>query len=83
MESLKTKTLAEIYIRQGHLQEAFEIYQALAEKDPGDQDAREKMKYLSQRLGFLSSGPPTARSKEEKIHVLEGWLANIQNRRKR
>jgi hypothetical protein len=83
MESLKTKTLAEIYIRQGHLQEAFEIYRALAEKDPGDRDAREKLKYLSQRLGFLSSGPSTARSKEEKTRVLEGWLANIQNRRKR
>jgi len=75
--------LAEIYIRQGHLQEAFEIYQALVEKDPGDLEARERLNSLSQRLGFLSSRPSTARSKEEKIRVLQGWLANIQNRRKR
>ena len=83
MESLKTKTLAEIYIRQGHLQEAFEIYQALAEKDPGDQEAREKLKDLSERLGFSSSPLPEARSKEEKIRVLEGWLTHIQNPRKK
>jgi hypothetical protein len=83
MESLKTKTMAEIYLRQGHLQEAFEIYQALAEKDPGDQEARERLKSLSRSLGFSSPRPPMARSKKEKIQVLEGWLANIQKRRKR
>ncbi len=67
MEELKTKTLAEIYIKQGHLQDAYEILRALAEKDPSDQEVREKLEDL--------------RKKVEKLRPLQKWLTNIQNRR--
>ena len=33
MDRMTTKTLAEIYLQQGHLQEAYEIFKALAERD--------------------------------------------------
>ncbi len=69
MEELKTKTLAEIYLKQGHLQEAYEIFQALAEKDPSDQEIREKLEEL--------------RKKVEKVRPLQKWLTNIQNRREK
>ena len=69
MGPLKTRTLAEIYLKQGHLQEACDILQALAEKDPFDQEVREKLKDLRERLGKMQS--------------LAKWLANIQTRRKR
>ncbi len=67
MEDLKTKTLAEIYLKQGHLQEAYEIFQTLAEKDPFDQEVREKLAELRQKI--------------EKLRPLQKWLTNIQNRR--
>jgi hypothetical protein len=79
MESMATKTLAEIYLQQGHLQEAYEIYKALSEKDPFDQEIQKKVEELREKLhpspspNFLY--PP---SKEERIRHLEKWLANIR-----
>jgi len=82
MEQMKTKTMAEIYLKQGHLREAYEIFKVLAEEDPGDMEAGEKLRLLSQKLGFAaSSTSPTACSKERVLQALEQWLANIQIRR--
>ena len=50
MDQMATKTMAEIYLRQGHLQEAYEIYKALAERDPFDLDAQRRMEELSEKL---------------------------------
>ena len=82
MDRLTTKTLAEIYLQQGHLQEAYEIYKTLAEKDPFDADIQERLEELREKL---DPSPPSGfsypLSKEEKIHHLEKWLANIRKRR--
>lgn len=83
MDPIATKTLAEIYLQQGHDQEAYEIFKALAEKDPHNIELRYRLEQLSEKLSL--SPPfthPLLRSKEEKIHFLEKWLANIQKRRK-
>ena len=71
MERVPTKTLAEIYLQQGHLQEAYEILKALSEKDPSNQELKAKMRDLA-----------TALSTEEKIRILKQWLAKIQERKK-
>jgi len=82
MDRLTTKTLAEIYLQQGHLQEAYEIYKTLAEKDPFDADIQERLEELREKLDpSLPSGFSYPLSKEEKIHHLEKWLANIRKRR--
>ena len=82
MEPIATKTLAEIYLRQGHLQEAFEIYEALAEKDPFDLEIQEKVEELREKLHpSPSSDFPYPLSKEERLRHLERWLANIRRRR--
>ncbi len=79
MEQIKTKTMAEIYLKQGHLQEAYEIFKVLAERDPANQEIGEKLGLLSQKLGLaVSSTSPRARSKEKTLQALEKWLANIQ-----
>ena len=83
MEPMKTKTLAEIYIKQGHLREAYDILTDLAGKDPSNQELRQRLNELGKRLDPTQpSGPTQPRSKEEQIHILEGWLSNIQKRRK-
>jgi tetratricopeptide (TPR) repeat protein len=82
MKPMATKTLAEIYLKQGHLQEAYEIYKALAEKDPFDTEIRKRLEELREKL--LPSPPssfPSPLSREEKIRHLERWLANIRKRR--
>jgi tetratricopeptide (TPR) repeat protein len=81
MEHMTTKTLAEIYLQQGHLQEAYEIYRALAEKDPFDTEIQDRLEELRERL----HPPPTSGlpplSREEKIRYLEKWLDTIRKRR--
>jgi hypothetical protein len=80
---MATKTLADIYLQQGHLQEAYEIYKTLAEKDPFDLEIQEKVEALREKL--YPSPPlnfPYPLSSEQKIRYLEKWLANIHRRRR-
>ena len=82
MDRMVTKTMAELYLQQGHLQEAYEIYQALAEKDPFDPEIQERVKELKEKL---HPSPPSnltyPLSMEERIRFLEKWLANIRKRK--
>ena len=83
MGSIATRTLAEIYLQQGHLQEAYKIFKALAEKDPHNVEIKNRLEQLSEKLTL--SPPfthPPLRSKEEKIRFLEKWLTNIHKRRR-
>jgi len=75
-----TKTLAEIYLKQGHLQEAFQMFKVLAERDPANQEFQERLRDLKQKLES-SSVPEEALSMEEKIDALENWLRNIRRRK--
>ena len=82
MDHMVTKTMAELYFQQGHLREAYEIYKALAEKDPFDTEIQERVKELKKKLH--PSPPldlPYPLSMEERIRYLEKWLANIRKRR--
>ena len=82
MDRPATKTLAAMYLEQGHLQEAYEIYRILAEKDPFDAEIEKRLEELREKL---ESSPPLGSSsplsKEEKIDHLKKWLANIRKRR--
>jgi len=84
MSPIITKTLAEIYLKQGHLKEAYEIYQALSKKDPSDPEIRKRLEELKTHLEpshvELSY---SFRSPEEKIRFLKRWLVHIQKRRKK
>ena len=83
MTEIATKTLAEIYLKQGDLQKAYEIYKILSEKDPSDPEIRNRLNELDQKLtASLLSVQPLPRSREEKIRFLEKWLAHIQERKK-
>jgi thioredoxin-like negative regulator of GroEL len=83
MDRLITKTLAEIYLKQGDLRKAYEILKILSEQDPSDKEIKEKLIELSERLGLP---PPTLHpadhTKEEKIRILKKVLTNIRGRRK-
>jgi hypothetical protein len=82
MERIMTKTMAEICLQQGYLQEAYEIFTYLAEKDPQDMEIRKRLVELREKLHPPSVHLPYPHAKEDKIHHLEKWLENIRKRRK-
>ena len=82
MGTIITKTLAEIYLQQGYLKEAYEIFKALSERDPFNPEIRKRLKELEQMLSH--SSPiiyPSDLSDDGKISLLKRWLHNIQKRR--
>jgi DNA-binding SARP family transcriptional activator len=83
MDRIMTKTLAEIYIQQGHFEEAYEILKALSEKDPSDMEIQKRLMELSEKLKRSSPlAVQSIRTAEEKIRLLERWLTNIQERKR-
>ena len=83
MDQIPTKTLAEIYFKQGDLRKAYDIYKILSEKDPFDPEIQKKLNELDQELNpFHPSAQFLPRSREEKIRFLERWLAHIRERKK-
>jgi predicted Zn-dependent protease len=80
---LFTKTLAEIYLHQGDLQEAHRILALLAKRNPLDPEIRRKLDEVSEKLKTRPSGlEPEKDPVQNRIRVLEGWLAKIRERRK-
>ena len=83
MDRMITKTLAEIYLKQGDLRKAYEILKVLSEQEPFDKDTQQKLIELSERLD-VSPPPlhPGDRAKEDRIRILKKMLNNIRERRK-
>ena len=81
MDRLYTKTLAEIYLQQGHLENAYSIFKALSEKNPADTELQNRVRELEEKLEGPPSRPPAEPSLEKKKRTLEKWLANIRDRR--
>ena len=83
MDNFTTKTLAEVYLQQGYLQEAYDIFKTLAEKDPSDPEIQKRVEELREKLHL---SPPSDLSfpltREEKIRQLETWLATIRKQRR-
>jgi hypothetical protein len=75
MDQILTKTVAEIYLQQGHFREAYKIFRVLLEKDPSDPDLIKKISELDEKLR-----PP---STDEQVEILKGWLANIRKRKRK
>jgi len=83
MGRIITKTLAEIYLQQGHLQEAYEIFKVLSKEDPSNIEILKKLSELGQQLKFSSpSINQPIPSTDEKIRLLKRWLYNIRERRR-
>jgi hypothetical protein len=84
MGEIATKTLAEIYLKQGNLQKAYEIYKTLSERDPSDTEIQKKLDELREVMAVSHPSPkPFPLSREEKIRFLEKWLTHIRERKKR
>ena len=81
MGHLVTKTLAEIYLQQGHLEEAYSLFKTLSERDPEDVELKNRLKELEEKVK-LSRSTQSISPVPKKIQNLEKWLNNLRERRK-
>ncbi len=69
----QTVTLAELYIRQGHLRPAAEVLEAIIRKDPGQEKAATMLREVWEMIFREESG----QGSPEVIAELSRWLGNI------
>jgi tetratricopeptide (TPR) repeat protein len=74
--AIQTDTLAEIYIKQGHLDRALSVYQDILARDPQNAAARGKLEYLKERM--VKKEREESRQKVQAR--LEKWLAVVSSR---
>lgn len=73
---LFTVTLAELYIRQGHLQVARKILEEIIKKEPQNIQAAAKLDTLKKSFDSSSAGGEKVDS-DKLIKMLSSWLKNI------
>jgi hypothetical protein len=65
MDRLVTKTLAEIYLQQGHFEEAYSLFKTLSERDPEDVELKDRLKELEEKMNLLAPAYRTGRLEAE------------------
>jgi DNA-binding SARP family transcriptional activator len=65
MDRLVTRTLAEIYLQQGHFEEAYSLFKALSERDPEDVELRNRLKELEEKMNPLVPPVETGEALQE------------------
>jgi cytochrome c-type biogenesis protein CcmH/NrfG len=73
--AIQTDTLAEIYIKQGHLDRALSVYQDILARDPQNAAAREKFESLKERM--VEKEREESRQKVQAR--LEKWLTVVSS----
>jgi predicted Zn-dependent protease len=75
--AIQTDTLAEIYIKQGHLDRALAIYQDILGRNPNNPAIREKYESLKEKMG-----EDRKRETQKRVQSrLEKWLAVVSAKR--
>ena len=89
---ITTNTIAELYIKQGYLDKALDIYKAILEIEPGNEVAGAKLKEIEAMMaetggeGSEAPGPPQSVPTgtvtiEAQVARLESWLVTVQEMR--
>ena len=73
-----TMTLAELYIRQGHLEIAADILEKILKRDAGNQKAAEKLHDVRAMLSDRTGNGYSRGRHSEVIKELTRWLKNIE-----
>jgi len=76
--AIQTDTLAEIYIKQGHLDRALSVYQDILARDPQNAAAREKFEWLKERIAKKEQDE----SRQKVQGRLEQWLTVVSSPKK-
>jgi tetratricopeptide (TPR) repeat protein len=80
-----TSTLAELYYKQGQLDEAIKVYEQVVASFPADEKAKHRLSALKGEKRAQEGKMETTRSARERqlklLGVLEKWLAAVEQRK--
>jgi hypothetical protein len=76
--AIKTPTLAEIFVSQGHLDQAVALYEELVANRPEDDAMRERLALLRQQWAEMQ----TAMARKSRIKTLRNLLSRVRTRRR-
>jgi tetratricopeptide (TPR) repeat protein len=77
----QTVTMAELYLKQGHLDMAENLLQEILSKDPGNEAASSHLKKVQSMLDDREEKMRSLRQRTAVIEVLARWLKNIDRMR--
>jgi hypothetical protein len=72
-----TVTLADLYIKQGHLKMAAEVLQDIISKEPANIQARAKLDTVKAAIALKSIADIEATTSGELVNILSSWLENV------
>ena len=76
---VSTITMADLYARQGHVDQAREIYRSILEREPGHGEARERLDSLPEEGRGPDDGDAgPSLSQGAKVRRLEDWLGKVR-----
>jgi predicted Zn-dependent protease len=82
---LPTPTLAEIFFKQGAMEEAINVYQQVVEASPDDEKSKMRLNELRQvtvaEVQEIAGETATKGKKLELIRILENWLGAIESQK--
>ena len=77
MGRLVTKTLAEIYLQQGHLEEAYSLFKTLSERDPEDVELKNRLKELEEKINLPVPPVKTGQALQEHPGTVDGMTGSV------
>lgn len=72
-----TMTLANLYIKQGHLQMAKDVLAEIIKRDPGNVDAKARLDLIEKAMSKTEKGSAEHDDSVKLVDTLSSWLANI------
>jgi tetratricopeptide (TPR) repeat protein len=72
-----TVTLADLYIKQGHLQMAAEVLQDIIRKEPANVQARAKFDTVKAAIALKTMADSKTANAGELLNILSSWLENV------
>jgi len=83
--ALPTSTLAELYYKQGELDEAIKVYEQVVASFPADEKAKHRLSALKGEKrayeGPMETAPSVRERKLKLLGILERWLAAVEQRK--
>jgi len=77
MGRLVTKTLAEIYLQQGHLEEAYALFKTLSERAPEDVELKNRLKELEEKINLPVPPVKTGQALQEHPVTVDGVTGSV------
>jgi hypothetical protein len=77
MDRLVTKTLAEIYLQQGHLEEAYSLFKTLSERDPEDVELKDRLRELEEKMDLPVPPVKTGQALQEHPGTVDGVTGSV------